>query len=406
VLLRISSTVSNSQRVRHLHPVQVSLATGSATDGGGTTKTNLYRTVTNGIPANQSLTFDLNGNMTSDGTNTYQWDAENRLIQVNYPGSGNNSKFNYDSYGLLVGVIETAAGIVSSTKQFVMSFETMCEARNASGTLIAQYFPRGENLSGTKYFYSDSHEGSVLELTDNSGTVQASYRYGPYGQATKLQGTVTSDFQYGGYYNHGPSGLSFAAHRAYSASLGRWINRDPAGEYAGSNLYAYVGNDPIIQTDPLGFGPLGFAIGIAYGAPIGGIVGIGAGGTGGTLVLPGVGTVAGAVGLGSVGFVGGGLAGGLIGSGIEDNRNMMSGSLHDECSRSERFGRIVRAWVNSLRPKKTCYEIYAAALAAAAADEPINEYIYGSVKATLMYSAAVALARSEYRKCAGPNAMF
>ena len=32
----------------------------------------------------------------------------------------------------------------------------------------------------------------------------------------------------------------------------RWISRDPAGEAIGINLYAYVGNSPIIFADPLG----------------------------------------------------------------------------------------------------------------------------------------------------------
>ena len=55
----------------------------SAIDGGSNTKSNNYQISTKGV-ANQTLTYDLNGNMTNDGTNSYQWDAENRLIQINY----------------------------------------------------------------------------------------------------------------------------------------------------------------------------------------------------------------------------------------------------------------------------------------------------------------------------------
>ena len=58
----------------------------SAVDGGNNTKTNSYQVGLNGAPA-QNLAYDLNGNLLSDGTNTYQWDAENRMIQINYPGS-------------------------------------------------------------------------------------------------------------------------------------------------------------------------------------------------------------------------------------------------------------------------------------------------------------------------------
>jgi len=40
----------------------------------------------------------------------------------------------------------------------------------------------------------------------------------------------------------------------YNPTLGRWINRDPIGEDGpgGTNLYAYVENDPINDTDPEG----------------------------------------------------------------------------------------------------------------------------------------------------------
>jgi len=207
--------------------------------------------VANGASA--TLTFDLNGNMTSDGTNSYSWDAENRLLSIIYPGTGNHSDFSYDGLGRNVQILEYAASSLTSTKQFVWSFgNTPREARNAGGTITAQYFSRGETISGTSYFFTRTKERSVREMTNSSGTIEAQYAYDPFGQVTKISEAVPSDFGYAGYYLHARSGLNLTRTRAYSSSLARFINRDLVGEHGGINLYAYVENNPIRYSDPSG----------------------------------------------------------------------------------------------------------------------------------------------------------
>ena len=94
--------------------------------------------------------------------------------------------------------------------------------------------------------------GSVTDMTDSSGNVVAHYEYGVFGETTQTVETLASDFRYQSYYFHAPSGLYLTLNRAYSPTLGRWINRDPIGEKGGVNLYAYVGNNPISRNDPTG----------------------------------------------------------------------------------------------------------------------------------------------------------
>ena len=62
--------------------------------------TNYQLVVTNNGVA-RTLTYDLNGNLTtnatSTATNTFEWDAENRLTAVNEAGT-NRSEFGYDGH--------------------------------------------------------------------------------------------------------------------------------------------------------------------------------------------------------------------------------------------------------------------------------------------------------------------
>jgi len=48
------------------------------------------------------------------------------------------------------------------------------------------------------------------------------------------------------------SKLAYFGFRYYSPNLGRWISRDPLGEYAGENVVAFVQNQPTGTIDPFG----------------------------------------------------------------------------------------------------------------------------------------------------------
>ena len=225
----------------------------AATDGANNTVTNPYQVSVKGGPS-ATLTYDANGNMTSDGTNSYAWDAENRMIQIAYPGSGNNSQFTYDGSGRNVSIVETVGGSVTSTKQFVWNGRVRAEQRDSGGTLISQFFDLGQVIGSTNYFYGTDQLDSIWQVTNNSGVIVSARDYDPFGRVTVDSATVAPDFGFAGYYLHARSGLSIAGARGYNAYLGRFMNRDPIEELGGVNLYAYVSNDPISFADPSGLG--------------------------------------------------------------------------------------------------------------------------------------------------------
>ncbi len=216
----------------------------------GNTTTHTWQVVaTSGT--NQTLTYDPDGNLLNDGTQTYEWDAANRLTAVNEPGNL-RSEFTYDGLSRRVKIVEKSNGAVTSTKNLLWCGTEICEERDASNNVTRRYYPQGMQLSGSNYFYTRDHLGSVRELTDSSGVIQARYSYDPYGRRTKLSGALAANFGFTGDYWHVPSGLALTLYRAYNPDLGRWISRDPIGEDGGVNLYEYVSNNPTNGIDPLG----------------------------------------------------------------------------------------------------------------------------------------------------------
>jgi YD repeat-containing protein len=148
------------------------------------------------------FTFDANGNETSDGTRTFEWDAENRLVAINQGTI--RSEFVYDGLSRRVRIIEKNSGITTDDKRFLWCELEICEERDSTGaTVNKRYFPQGFRESSTNYFYATDHLGSIRELTDASATLTSRYDYDPYGRRTQLPGaTKNADFGFTAHYNH------------------------------------------------------------------------------------------------------------------------------------------------------------------------------------------------------------
>jgi len=94
--------------------------------------------------------------------------------------------------------------------------------------------------------------GSVIALTDDTGMVKTTYTYDPFGKVTITGEASDNPFQYTGRENDS-TGLYYYRARYYSPELQRFISEDPIGRAGGDvNYFAYVGNNPVNLTDPLG----------------------------------------------------------------------------------------------------------------------------------------------------------
>ncbi|MFL6386552.1 MAG: kelch repeat-containing protein [Terriglobales bacterium] len=214
-------------------------------------------TMWNGIP----LSYDANGNMLSDGSNSFTWDPRNHLAALN----GNSLK--YDAFNRRT---QNAAG-TSFLYDMANAIQELSGSTVTANSLtggIDEIFARTTS-SGTYGVLQDNLH-STLALTDGTGAIQASYTYGPFG-ATSITGlTGINPFQFNGRENEG-NGLYFYRARYYNSVLGRFISEDPIGFNGHDlNLYAYVGDSPQNFTDPSGKNPI-IAIVVGLGALAGGI---------------------------------------------------------------------------------------------------------------------------------------
>src|SRR3990172_739054 len=131
----------------------------------------------------QALTYDRNGNLTSDGVSTYTWDTRNRLVTIN--AASVTASFSYDALGRRQSKVVdgTSAQFLYDGLNPVQELsEGSAPATMLTGLGVDEYFTRTD-AAGTCSLLTEAL-GSTVALTNNAGTVQTEYTYGPFGDTT------------------------------------------------------------------------------------------------------------------------------------------------------------------------------------------------------------------------------
>jgi len=126
-------------------------------------------------------------------------------------------------------------------------------AAGIGGLLYTQDGGNALTNSNIRYVTSDSR-GDVRAVYNSSGTLQARFEYGPFGEPTAVAGSASSSFpiRFSSKYADQETGLSYFGRRYVSASVGRWLNRDPVEEAGSVGLSTFVNNNSLNAIDPTG----------------------------------------------------------------------------------------------------------------------------------------------------------
>ena len=209
--------------------------------------------------------YDLAGNLTGDGTNTYQWDAEGRLTKV-INGAGTAISTNtYNALGQRVRDVTPSAttdeaygaggnllwrytGNSSTNRSFVP----------VNGRIVAEYY------SGGTLFDHPDELGSIGQASNYTGSVYNELLFYPYGEVwTGSTGcwdcSIVMHQTFAQLPDYDAETDQYNTLARHYTPQGRWLSPDPGGLKAVHpddpqtwNMYAYVRNNPTTFVDPEG----------------------------------------------------------------------------------------------------------------------------------------------------------
>ncbi|BCC57733.1 TPA: DNRLRE domain-containing protein [Bacillus cereus] len=231
---------------------------------------------------NESLTYDVNGNRTSDGKYKYTWNEDNQIVAITKQGESNafvTYKYDEDNRRIEKNVNGQVTRYFYDGDSINPLYET-----DGSGKVLRQYVYSVNGLrmamksQGQTLYYHYNPRGDVVAMTDQNREVVATYEYDSWGNVLKseVKGIAAENpFGYAGYMYDKEIGMYYLIARYYNPEHGVFLSIDPdpgdEDDPVTQNGYTYADNNPMMMTDSDGHSPTllinaGFAIYDGYGA--------------------------------------------------------------------------------------------------------------------------------------------
>lgn len=215
----------------------------------------------NRIASGSTVAYDAAGNVINDGTHTYTYDAENRIVAVD---GGSIATYVYNAAGERVRKT-SASGTVDYL--YDLAGHVISEVNAAGVWTREEIYAAGRHLAtysggatGTTYFAHADSVGTERLRTNVAGTSYEACTSLPFGDWMQCTGSDPSPLHFNAKEHDAESGLDNFGARYYASLHGRWLTpdwsaRQEAVPYASLenpqtlNLYAYVGNNPVTRAD-------------------------------------------------------------------------------------------------------------------------------------------------------------
>ena len=204
-----------------------------------------------GVKQANEYTYDSNGNLTKDlnkGISTITYNVLNLPNMVTF-SDGSTIAYTYGADGTKLKTVHKTGSTTTTT-------DYCGNVVYENGVQKLLLTDEGYvTLSDSKYhYYLKDHQGNNRVVINQSGTVEETNHYYPFGGVFASSGNV-QPYKYNGKELDAKKGLNWYDYgaRHYDAALGRFTTVDPSAEnYYSTSPFTYCLNNPLNYIDPLG----------------------------------------------------------------------------------------------------------------------------------------------------------